>query len=82
MKVLEKKAWAHRFTCHECKSQCEASAEDVRLRNSAVFWGGETWEPVYYVKCGACGARHTVNRLPTHVEAMADAHPESAKPPR
>ena len=85
MKVIEKKVWRHAFKCHECKSRCEAEAGDVRVRNSAVVYAGETWEPVYYVACGGCGARHSLTaemRLPSHVREMADAHPESAKPPR
>lgn len=81
MKVLEKNAWSYEFVCRGCKSRCLAFAEDVRVRNAAVYYAGETWEPVYYVACGACGDWHSLSevRLPPHVQSAADIHPESAK---
>lgn len=71
MKVIERKPWAHEFTCKGCGSKLEAERQDV------LYWEGHDmggdFDNGYYVKCAVCGTDHTLSesRIPQDIKNEA-----------
>lgn len=68
MKILSKgnTTWKKEFTCKACKAKLEVSKEDLVVKNFAVFYAGETWEPEVCFVCPVC---HTTNKVSNAVPA-------------
>ena len=72
MKIIEKKEWAHEFTCKSCESRLEANHADIMIGR----FGGdymESGERMPYVVCPVCGLNKKMqwSEVPPNLEGRS-----------
>ena len=52
--------WKKLFLCRKCNAALEVSEDDLVARNTAMAYGGETWEPRIHYACPECETHNDV----------------------
>lgn len=76
MEIIKKVDWGYEFTCHSCKSELRASAEDLKFAKVHCYDGSS--DPVFYFVCASCGTDHNLStkseiKIPTHIRERASS---------
>ena len=62
------KKWTEEVVCKDCGAQLRIEASDLIVRNTAMFYAGETWDPVVLVKCAVCDSEvYVTKKVPSGI---------------